>query len=344
MSTVALLAIDKRVTFLAKGNDLDKDTIAEPYGKYDSKLQMSNFELEKSNWIPCTPEQLKIYEIIKQNKLNSSTHTVFNELIDNLQTGFTAPRKSFNNDTSQSEIKVEKLIRKNFPETWLFENIEVGTNSKQTLQRTLPDSITTWIVSAFAMHKKLGFALADPQELVVKQDFFMKLNIPSFAKVTEIIKVQVLVFNYNPNINQLTATVTLSKKNPKNFKIVEKTKAGGGECITTEKVDSLKAINVTVGYRTPSVISFYVKATEVGDLTLILEANVRNSDVYDIVHKNIIIENHGLRKFTFTPSSYILPAQQTVLNVDNSNCKQISVTAVGDVVSNTMGFTAPSYS
>lgn len=87
------------------------------------------------------------------------------------------------------------LVRKNFPESWIFDTFEVP-EGKIYKQYKLPDTVTTWMVSGFSIHPDFGFALADPQELVTTQEFFMKMTLPYTIKFGEVLKIDVVTFNY----------------------------------------------------------------------------------------------------------------------------------------------------
>ncbi|XP_013766202.1 CD109 antigen [Pundamilia nyererei] len=62
---------------------------------------------------------------------------------------------------------------------------------------TVPDSITTWIATAFVMSENLGLGIVEqPAELTVFQDFFLSLNLPAFIIRGEELLLEIILFNY----------------------------------------------------------------------------------------------------------------------------------------------------
>ncbi|KAM8846122.1 CD109 antigen [Synchiropus picturatus] len=88
-------------------------------------------------------------------------------------------------------------VRRNFPETWLWEDVDSGSSGSLEMKVTVPDSITTWVATAFVMSEELGLGLVqEPAELTVLQDFFLSLNIPAFVTRGEEFVLEVVLFNF----------------------------------------------------------------------------------------------------------------------------------------------------
>lgn len=69
-----------------------------------------------------------------------------------------------------------------------------------SLQRKVPDTITSWVISAFSIDPVTGLGLTkQPKTLKVFQPFFVSLNIPYSVKRGEIVAIPVVVFNYLEN-------------------------------------------------------------------------------------------------------------------------------------------------
>jgi CD109 antigen len=61
----------------------------------------------------------------------------------------------------------------------------------------VPDTITSWHISAFALHPFFGLAMTrNPTELTVFQQFFIKSSIPHSVKLGEYVEIPVQIFNY----------------------------------------------------------------------------------------------------------------------------------------------------
>ena len=79
--------------------------------------------------------------------------------------------------------------RDNFPETWIWDSYKInGSQNISELENikelVVPDTITSWLVTGFAMSKDqgIGFSKA-PLEIVSKKKFFIKLIVPYSVKV-----------------------------------------------------------------------------------------------------------------------------------------------------------------
>ncbi|XP_075072196.1 alpha-2-macroglobulin-like protein 1 isoform X2 [Mixophyes fleayi] len=92
------------------------------------------------------------------------------------------------------EEKVEK-VRKDFPETWIWQLIDVGISGNSELHHQAPDTITDWNAGAFCMGPT-GFGLSAPASLRVFQPFFVDLTYPYSVVRGESFPLKAIVFNY----------------------------------------------------------------------------------------------------------------------------------------------------
>jgi len=91
-------------------------------------------------------------------------------------------------------VEVER-VRQYFPETWLWEQVETGNNGRATVDVTVPDTITTWMLRAVGISQDKGFGVAEAQ-LRAFQPFFVKLDLPYAAIRGEEFPVSVAIYNY----------------------------------------------------------------------------------------------------------------------------------------------------
>ncbi|KAK2881134.1 hypothetical protein Q8A67_018402 [Cirrhinus molitorella] len=89
----------------------------------------------------------------------------------------------------------EETIRTFFPETWIWELIEIGDSGSAQVPVTVPDTITSWETEAFCLSSK-GLGLAPPAQLTVFQPFFLELSLPYSIIRGEIFELKATVFNY----------------------------------------------------------------------------------------------------------------------------------------------------
>ncbi|KAM9798280.1 CD109 antigen [Neosynchiropus ocellatus] len=99
-------------------------------------------------------------------------------------------------DTGLEEMEHGR-VRRNFPETWVWEDVDSGSSGSVEMKVTVPDSITTWVATAFVMSEELGLGLVqEPAKLTVLQDFFLSLNLPAFVTRGEEFVLEVVLFNF----------------------------------------------------------------------------------------------------------------------------------------------------
>ncbi|XP_044154020.1 LOW QUALITY PROTEIN: alpha-2-macroglobulin-like protein 1 [Bufo gargarizans] len=91
----------------------------------------------------------------------------------------------------------EKLgvIRKHFPETWIWELTPIGNSGMTELHHLAPDTITDWMAGAICMGPN-GFGLSPPVSLRVFQPFFVELALPYSVVRGETFILKASVFNY----------------------------------------------------------------------------------------------------------------------------------------------------
>ncbi|XP_073718636.1 pregnancy zone protein isoform X1 [Misgurnus anguillicaudatus] len=88
-----------------------------------------------------------------------------------------------------------ETIRTFFPETWIWDLVEVGDSGSTQVPVKVPDTITTWETEAFCLSSK-GLGLAPPAQLTVFQPFFLELSLPYSIIRGEIFELKATVFNY----------------------------------------------------------------------------------------------------------------------------------------------------
>eukprot|EP00064_Thunnus_orientalis_P023351 superscaffoldBa00008730_g23590 len=100
----------------------------------------------------------------------------------------------------------EIVTRTNFPESWLFIEIDLPACPSHTpdcgttvYERNIPlkDSITTWEFTGISLSRTHGICVGDPLEVIVRRDFFIDLRLPYSAVRGEQIEVKAILHNYS---------------------------------------------------------------------------------------------------------------------------------------------------
>uniref|UniRef100_A0AAX7TDZ2 Alpha-2-macroglobulin bait region domain-containing protein n=1 Tax=Astatotilapia calliptera TaxID=8154 RepID=A0AAX7TDZ2_ASTCA len=98
-----------------------------------------------------------------------------------------------------------QTARSFFPETWIWDLVEVGDDGKRGVSLTVPDTITTWETEAFCLSSQ-GFGLAPRKEMKVFQPFFLELTMPYSIIRGEHFELRATVFNYLTSCIMVTVT------------------------------------------------------------------------------------------------------------------------------------------
>jgi CD109 antigen len=98
-------------------------------------------------------------------------------------------------DNGTAGLAEVERIRQYFPETWLWEVVDIGAGGKVSLPVVVPDSITTWMLRAVALSKEKGLGVTE-DELRAFQPFFVTIDLPYSAIRGEEFPVRVAIYNY----------------------------------------------------------------------------------------------------------------------------------------------------
>ncbi|KAM9359111.1 alpha-2-macroglobulin-like [Symphorus nematophorus] len=98
-----------------------------------------------------------------------------------------------------------ETVRTFFPETWIWDLVEVGDTGKKGVPVTVPDTITTWETEAFCLSPS-GFSLAPREEITVFQPFFLELSLPYSIIRGESFELKATVFNYMSSCIMVSVT------------------------------------------------------------------------------------------------------------------------------------------
>ncbi|XP_067258556.1 complement C3-like [Chanodichthys erythropterus] len=96
----------------------------------------------------------------------------------------------------------EIVSRTQFPESWLWEEIDLCENCPAPVTEKrlyLKDSITTWQILAVSLSPTLGICVAEPEEIIVFKQLFIDLKMPYSAVRGEQLEIKAIIHNYTPN-------------------------------------------------------------------------------------------------------------------------------------------------
>ncbi|KAM8924738.1 alpha-2-macroglobulin-like protein 1 [Pelodytes ibericus] len=139
------------------------------------------------------------------------------------------------------------VIRKHFPETWLFDLVSLGEDGHEQLHLTAPDSITGWVTDAFCLSKS-GYAEAQNVEITTFKPYYVDMILPKSVVQGEIFQLTVLVFNYLSSPVVVEATLS--------------------ECTDFTAVDTNKERVHCVSADQSTIFIWNITATKIGKIKL----------------------------------------------------------------------------
>ncbi|XP_073823480.1 thioester-containing protein 1 allele R1-like isoform X2 [Musca autumnalis] len=177
-------------------------------------------------------------------------------------------------------------VRKDFAETWIFDNIEnTGDKEEFTWSKKIPDTITSWMLTGFAMNSEKGLAVtADKTKITTFQPFFISIRLPYSVKRGEVINIPALVFNYLDKT--LDVEVTLDNMDNE-FEFTE---------VTNEVIgDQKRSKMVRVPAMGAAGVSFMIRPKVLGNV--MLKYTAVSPVAGDAVHKSMKVVPEGVTKY-----------------------------------------------
>ncbi|XP_049537269.1 CD109 antigen-like isoform X8 [Anopheles darlingi] len=299
-SYVGLLGVDQSVLLLKSGNDITKDQVFSELEKYEERSYGYYRRKKRYSWRPYGGEHRDFDSVgafVLSNANDPPQHV--GSVWLRRKGGSPLPfvkgpvaqpaAVSFDNVDTASYTN-EPVTRKSFPETWLWNTLsDPGFSGEKTLQKKVPDTITSWIITGFSVNPVYGLGLTQrPRKLNVFLPFFVSTNLPYSVKRGEVVAIPIVVFNYMED--DLTAKVVL-ENNEQEFEFADVE----NEVIDTSKVELSREKRVAVPANSGKTVSFMVKPKKLGHITIKVQAT---SDVAgDAVERQLLVEPEGLPQY-----------------------------------------------
>ncbi|KAK3607708.1 hypothetical protein CHS0354_016732 [Potamilus streckersoni] len=227
------------------------------------------------------------------------------------------------------DLKPVNRVRKLFPETWLWQNATVNPDGRAVIPIIVPDTITSWVASAFAVHPESGFGVAEETAtLETFIPFFVSLELPYSVVRGEKIVLQANIFNY---LNMdVYALVTLPASDE--YKNVMIFPWGRGEY--SYKVS--RYVYIKAGEAVP--VYFPIVPQKLGSIDI--EVSARSLYAADAVRRQLLVEPEGISVENNTPilvdlkngGKFTSTVAITVPNITVSGSKRIQARIIGDLM------------
>ncbi|KAI8033415.1 hypothetical protein M5D96_013817 [Drosophila gunungcola] len=263
-SFVGLMAVDQSVLLLGFSNDLKKALI--------------NWRL--SNCFTCTPWHAR--HALKPGE-SSGVVTMTNAHFYN-----STERKYYSDSQAAESAEsgaLAPVVRKNFATTWIFADIKSTEKEVFKWIKTIPDTITNWVVTGFSLHPLKGLGITNEQvHIRTFQPFFVSVRLPYSVKRGEVINVPALVFNYLPK--QLDVELTLANEDAEYDFVDASNKVIG---------DRKRSLKIRVGANEAASASFLIRPKVIGNI--LLKFTAISPMAGDAVHRALKVVPEGTTQY-----------------------------------------------
>lgn len=358
-SLVGLLAVDQSVLLLKSGNDISQDDLNEEAKSYGSRFSDTHYYwgsptnaarlFERADVIVLTNNRVyNGYEFVDENtEANNhyggvealSGRSMFQQSaarIELISKKVTQPQSAPDLLNLQKQPQEHVVIRRDFPETWLWQNVTVGPDGKALISARVPDTITSWELSGFSLNDEHGFGLSSGKtSLRVFRPFFVKLNLPYSIIRGEVLNLQCVVFNYGQRPTK--ARVTLDNQAGE-FEFVEPSNEIDQDIESKPK--STETHEVQIESEQAASVSFLVRPKKLGYLDVRVTA--RSSTASDGVLEKLLVKPEGQIQYMNKAMLLNSNGSQSLDLVKNftievppnavPNSRRVYASAVGDVM------------
>ncbi|XP_034339956.1 CD109 antigen [Arvicanthis niloticus] len=320
-SLVGIVAVDKSVKLMDNSNDITMENMVHELELYNTEYYLGMFMNSFAVFQECG-----LWVFTDANLIRDNIDEVYDteEYAERFEEGNEANLVDFEDASSVSNSHV----RKYFPESWIWLDSYMGSKVYEDFEVTVPDSITSWVASAFVISEDLGFGLTTiPAELQAFQPFFISLNLPYSIIRGEEFALEVSVVNYLKDTTKVVVLIEesdsfdiLMSPNDINNTIYRKTalvpRENGVTLVFPIKPKHLGEIPITVTAASPT-------ASDAVTGTIVvkpegIKKSYSQSVLLDLSDNNIDTNQESL-SFSFPPNTVV-------------GSERVQITAIGDIL------------
>ncbi|KAL7888543.1 hypothetical protein AOLI_G00035170 [Acnodon oligacanthus] len=317
-SFVGILVVDKGSLDSKRTNDITERKVIE---------ELSKFRTEVSQPLLDWMNMRDPYSVFMTSGMNVLTDAMLNPVYTYLPVFRPElPGEGVQMFTLEEE---EQRQRRNFPETWLWLDLNMNQSTTTFLPLTVPDSMTSWVATAFVISENLGVGISAPVELEVFKDFFLSLNLPAYIIRGELLLLEVSLFNYMDQDLEVGYVFVMVQESSM-FEFVS---------LSGEDSSMASMMRVSVWSQNGTTVLFPIRVTELGQVPIIVKA----SSLYasDSVYQTILVKPEGIEQ-SFSQTLFLeFPLNKMTLSREMEfnfpanvvpGSQRAMVTAVGDLL------------
>ncbi|KAL5015784.1 hypothetical protein ScPMuIL_005373 [Solemya velum] len=353
-SFVYILAVDQSVLLLKTGNDITQSQVLEELQSYNDMTGsillyppvFRDNPARKRSIISPYPFSLggsDAWQIFRNAGIKVLTDaTVYRHIMDYtcenliycIDVLYFEDYHSIVDDRVTGGLEEVTRIRSLFPDTWLWSNVTTSAVGTISIQETVPDTITSWVASAFAVNSQTGLGITqDSTKVKAFKPFFVSLTLPYSMVRGEQVVIQANVFNYLTQA--MTVVVTLDSSD--DFQNIHVDANGIEEYVSVSETSTL-----SIPPGEAKTVNFPIVPVRLGKIQILVRA--QSTAAADAVMRQILIEPEGVPKEYNIPVMVDLTQSNTFTRVisltlpDNtvSGSQRSRISAIGDVMGPTI--------
>uniref|UniRef100_A0A3Q1IZ12 Alpha-2-macroglobulin bait region domain-containing protein n=1 Tax=Anabas testudineus TaxID=64144 RepID=A0A3Q1IZ12_ANATE len=224
-------------------------------------------------------------------------------------------------------------VRTFFPETWIWDLVEVGESGTKDVSLTVPDTITTWETEAFCLSSQ-GFGLAPRKKITVFQPFFLELTLPYSIVRGEQFELKATIFNYLTSC--IMISVTPAPSLDYNLTPLSGDQYTSCLCGNERKTLSWTMVPSVLGVVNVSVTAEAVASHATCDNEIV---SVPDRGRIDVVTKSLIVKAEGIEmakahNWLFCPRGEALTEEIDIQLPENviDGSARASISVLGDIL------------
>ncbi|KFV62119.1 CD109 antigen, partial [Dryobates pubescens] len=273
-SLIGLAVVDKSTKLLGESSDITKDTVSH--------------ELDLYSTAQYFPLVRGFFGVFQKCSLWVSTDAILEEeeKEDFLYGGMIPIEDDYGAGLPKGKNGPPDLsnlyVRTHFPETWLWVDTRTSSGTDTTLEVTAPDTITSWVASAFVISEQGGLGVTTaPVELEAFQPFFLYLNLPYSVVRGEQFIVEVNIFNYLKEEAEVTVILDMNEA----FEII----------LTSNEVNATgNQESVSVPSEDGKTLQFPIRPKQLGEIPIRVTAT--SSAASDAVLQTVLVKAEGVEQ------------------------------------------------
>ncbi|XP_046958599.1 CD109 antigen isoform X3 [Lynx rufus] len=320
-SIVGVVAVDKSVNLMNASNDITMENVVHELELYNTGYYLGMFMNSFAVFQECG-----LWVLTDANLMKDYIDGVYDSV--ELAERFVEENEGYLVDFHDFSSVSDPRVRKHFPETWIWLDTNMGSKIYQDFEVTVPDSITSWVATAFVISEDLGLGLTrTPVELQAFQPFFIFLNLPYSVIRGEEFALEVTIFNYLKDATEVQVIIEKSDKFDILMALNEINATGHQQTILVPSEDG-------------ATVVFPVKPTHLGEIPITVTAI--SPAASDAVTQRILVKAEGIEKLYSQSILLDLAVHklQTPLKTLSfsfppntvSGSERVQITAIGDIL------------